>query len=434
MNQIRAQLTRLKSKVVERLPDGNDVFGFAGVTKEGVLEYIDRAHHLTERIEALRGQFPIVALKRKIRPHVDVCKDYLNESQDEQAKDKHFDEFLKSLTYIHDEIALTHTVFLSETLRTDVELEAIRTKTKELQDEYFEIEPQVADLTEKLEKIGAFYDDIESKSDEVDELKLSAETAQKAILDAASNATVKAEVITKYEAETKTQKQEVVSLATRLTGLEKKLKALLIDSQDHVRQSEENLKKVSELEQTNSHQQQVIQQTLKMASKYGMAASFKERKDELHWPMWAWAGLFTLSIIGLFVTGSVYVIPQLENPENATLTGVLVKISLVTPWVWLGWMAAKQYGYISRIREDYSFKYASALAFEGYKKEALDVNREMLGGLLSVATENMSLNPLRIYGSEENNHASPVHEALSSVFKRDAKTASNSNSTETPST
>ena len=199
---------------------------------------------------------------------------------------------------------------------------------------------------------------------------------QTKIIDMVSNATAKAEVITKYETETKLQKNTILASATKLVGLEKKAAKILTESNDHVKQTNDVLSRMTEVEEKNILQQKSIAQTLTMASKYGMAASFKERKDELKTPMVFWAIVFISAMGGLFFTGINYILPKFQGGSIPSTTDILIEISLIAPLIWLGWMSAKQYGFTSRIREDYSFKYASALAFEGYKKEAAEVNKE----------------------------------------------------------
>jgi hypothetical protein len=430
MNQIRTQLTKLKNRIIEVLPDGGDIFGFPGVSKSGVIECLERAYTLTGRIEKLRHQFPIVALKRKLQPYLDACKSYLDEDLEGKKSAQRFDGFLSSLTKIHDEISLTYTVYLSETVYEDSEFQGIRLKTEQLVKEFAEVQPKIEELLGHLERIEQLDSQVEVTSQDAAAILAEIKSAQAKVTDAATAATVKAEVITKYESETKVQKSEIADLTIKAAAMEKKLKALLSEGQQHVRASEENLGKIAGLEAENTKQQQAIAQTLRLASKFGMAASFKERKDELRWSMWAWATAFAAAVVGIFCTAVLYIVPQFD-PQKFTDTGnIIVKVSLLAPLIWLGWMSARQYGFISRIREDYSFKYASALAFEGYKKEAAEVDPKMLRDLLGVATENMSLNPLRIYGDNDTNHASPIHEALAHVFGKKADTDSKKGMTE----
>ncbi|NMC43747.1 MAG: hypothetical protein GYA46_07500 [candidate division Zixibacteria bacterium] len=91
----------------------------------------------------------------------------------------------------------------------------------------------------------------------------------------------------------------------------------------------------------------------------------------------------------------------------------------------MGWFAAKQYGYISKIREDYAFKAAAAMAYEGHKKAAREVNKELESVLLEMSLYNMSQNPIRLYGDKDI-QGSPIHELVDKVFQKipDIKKAS----------
>ena len=144
------------------------------------------------------------------------------------------------------------------------------------------------------------------------------------------------------------------------------------------------------------------------ANRAGMASSFRNRKLELKEPMQWWLGLFICSILGIVVMGVFYFAPILETGKLEQLP---FRLALVSPLIWLGWFSAKHYGYTARLREDYAFKEAAAMSFEGYKREANDSTLEMQEKLLDLAINNFSDNPLRIY-SAKGNHASPLHEVL----------------------
>lgn len=149
------------------------------------------------------------------------------------------------------------------------------------------------------------------------------------------------------------------------------------------------------------------------ANRTGMAASFTKRKNDLNDPMKAWLIVFGASIVGLVTMGVIYLAPLLETGKLEQLPS---RLALTAPFIWLGWFSAKQYGYTSRLREDYAYKEASANSFEGYKREASQVNPEMLKNLLDTAITNLGDNPIRIYSGHEN-HASPLQEILEKSLK-----------------
>jgi hypothetical protein len=80
-------------------------------------------------------------------------------------------------------------------------------------------------------------------------------------------------------------------------------------------------------------------------------------------------------------------------------------------------MSARQYGFIARIREDYSYKYACAMSFDGFKKNAEAVDKDLEKLLLNSSIDMISQNPIRLYGSKDN-HASPFHELLGKVISK----------------
>lgn len=90
---------------------------------------------------------------------------------------------------------------------------------------------------------------------------------------------------------------------------------------------------------------------------------------------------------------------------------VLGELALISPLVWLGWFAAKQYSYTSRIQEDYAFKAAAAMAYEGHKNAAREVDAELEGVLLEFSLYNLAQNPIRLYGGLEI-HGSPWSEYM----------------------
>lgn len=154
------------------------------------------------------------------------------------------------------------------------------------------------------------------------------------------------------------------------------------------------------------------------ANRTGMAASFTNRGLGLKWPLIGWLAVFGVSLIGLVVMGVKYIAPILNANSSTSLEQLPLRLALTAPFVWLGWFAARQYGFTSRLREDYAYKEASAKSFEGYKREANEVDPEMLKKLLEQAIKNLGDNPIRIYEGK-NNHSSPTHELFDHIMKDD---------------
>lgn len=147
-----------------------------------------------------------------------------------------------------------------------------------------------------------------------------------------------------------------------------------------------------------------------------MAGSFKKRKDELRWTQFIWASLTIISVGGLIWLSYTLVKPLL-NGQDLDLNQLYFKIPVIASAVWLGWFCSKQYGFTTRIREDYAYKYAISLAFEGYKNETREIDEDLLQKLVQLTIINISKSPVNIFDTKSN-HGSPYNEMLDNIVKR----------------
>lgn len=147
---------------------------------------------------------------------------------------------------------------------------------------------------------------------------------------------------------------------------------------------------------------------LKLASQEGMASAFQKRHDDLKWPEIRWISLFTFSLVSLAVFGAWFV--ETVFSENGIGTAEIIsRISISIPLVWLAWFSGKQFNHVTRLREDYAYKVAVAMAYHGYKDEAGQVDSEMSGKLLENIILHFADNPVRLY---KNDHSASMIEAV----------------------
>lgn len=182
-----------------------------------------------------------------------------------------------------------------------------------------------------------------------------------------------------------------------------------------------NLK--DELERNKTAQEQLFQEfenyrkqvsvILGDSNRAGMAGSFVSRKNELKDSIKLWQRVFVGAIVCLIAIAVFLISPSLATKHWDEL---LFRLPLSAPIIWLAWFAAKQYGYNIRLSEDYAYKAASAMAFEGFKRETTD-EVDMRTKLLKTAIKNFGDNPIRIFDGK-NNHASPVQELLQHLNKK----------------
>lgn len=160
-----------------------------------------------------------------------------------------------------------------------------------------------------------------------------------------------------------------------------------------------------------------------VATSQGLAAAFLERSRALDRSMWAWvAGLIVALVLGA-TSGSHQLgnlLEQLKVPAgDALITShlVLALLSVGGP-VWFAWLATKQIGQRFRLSEDYAFKAAVSRAYEGYRREAAQIDKDLEVSLLASALSRLDELPLRLV--EAASHGSPGHELASSPVIKDA--------------
>lgn len=91
---------------------------------------------------------------------------------------------------------------------------------------------------------------------------------------------------------------------------------------------------------------------------------------------------------------------------------VVVVFSLAAP-IWFAWLSTKQIGQRFRMSEDYAFKAAISSAYEGFRREAAMIDKNMERDLLQSALTRYDELPLRLLGQD--NYGSPWHELSSSI-------------------
>lgn len=147
---------------------------------------------------------------------------------------------------------------------------------------------------------------------------------------------------------------------------------------------------------------------INLASREGMAAAFQKRYEQLKRPAYGWGVLFVVLLVALSFSGW-YFIEFLFSSNAVDIKQLLFRVTTSLPLVWLAWFSAKQYNHVSKLREDYAYKVAVAMAYHGYKDEACEIDNEMTGRLLENIILHFASNPVRLYG---NDNSATIVEAL----------------------
>ena len=148
---------------------------------------------------------------------------------------------------------------------------------------------------------------------------------------------------------------------------------------------------------------------LDASSKVGMAVSFSEQAKEYVKPRRFWLAGFVLSLLCIVVITKCYILPEILQLQGVDrLFHFLTDLPLTLPFIWLAWFSALRFSQLGRLGEDYAFKVATALALDGYRKQAEGLSPALEEKLLDLAITNFGENPLRLMTKESAKDAHPL--------------------------
>lgn len=417
MQHFRSNLTRLKSLVEQKLPDANDIYGYPGVTRQSLIAAIDAAYMLSQEIkEEAESRFEVISLKRAGSVLYQSLKDFLDTDSGEKEKQTHFNDFLNCLSALVEKTKITYFIVAKHGIRDDEELAKIRGKIADLTALGDELKEQKTAVDSEIETISAAINGInanhKSTGQLAGEIKTwhdNASTQYSEIEETHGAIAGWDDEIQKCSIRFQSQSKQISELAASATQSRDKLSNDAAAGEKHA----EELKKTA-----HEHRELLdeIRQTLEGANRAGMAASFKARKDELRGQQVTWQVVFIAAIVLIVVAVWKFVLPTI-TADTRRWTELIAELGVVSPLIWLGWLAAKQYGYTSKIREDYAFKSAAAMAYEGHKKAAREADKDLERVLLEFSLFNMSQNPIRLYGTSDV-HGTPLHEVAAQLLDK----------------
>jgi len=431
MKAFKSRLTRIKNLLNEKIPDGTDVFGFAGITREMLLATCQEIYELSDQIAAKDDDhhFEIIALKRLESEVNDRLIDFLEHGvTSDKAKDK-FDKFLNDLSKLYEKTKVVYFIVTKNGLRDDLELSNLRLQIDALDTQKAEFEKLIGELTIQAESAKTLQEAI--GKDHTTALNAITSAKTQAETEAGEISSAKGQVVIWHTAISETHQKmsgwdlEIAETLKDAKANETLIKAHLGTLNASISTLDEAVLDSATLTQETQATAEKnmaliveIEKTLGDANRVGMAASFEERMIEMTTVRDGWRSIFILVMV-LFLAVSIYVVTSVLSNGPVSIQVMLARLSILTPVVWLAWFSARQYGFANKSREDYAFKYSSAMAYEGYRKAVRETkNEELERVLIEIAMYNMALNPIRLYDKSYSDHASPFSAFLEQVFER----------------
>ena len=420
MKNLKSNLTRLKNKINEKLPEGNDVLGFSGVSKAIIVTEIDRIHDIASSIEKSNDEsnFDIISLKRVSSELNYKLNELIDAGFDEKNKDK-FNSFLNLLSSLSDKTILAYSVTNKNGIRSDQELIVLKEKIDSLQD-------KLKELSELQTQFATYCSGLSAKKEEIEANSTKAAELFTSIQKMSADLTSQAEDVAKLVTSTRRRHDSIKGISEDLPTLKGNIDTL------HATSTETHGKMVAaSKEATSAHKQYLenkeksdklleeVSKTLAGATRVSLAKSFKDRKTELTRTQGLWSMSFILSIIALtgllFYTSKTF---PLDISNAISYLNLIPKILITLPFVWFTWFSSRQYSILDKIKEDYAFKYALSMAYDGYKKAVEESpegeNSQLSINLLASILETLSHNPRALY-NDKAMPTTPVESLLQGV-------------------
>lgn len=270
-------------------------------------------------------------------------------------------------------------------------------------DAILEAGSQAKSLLEKNEDINSAVEDIKANVDTsngfVEELN--------SILDDSKG---KQEDVAKAYEEIKSRQSEINDLYESAESFRRTSKE---SSESLARKVTELLGAAESAEAGTKAAYQSLNKALIDVRKQGLAGAFTARALKVSRERLLWGIVFIASIIFLAYLAIDFAVDLPAYTYEAVVVALLRRAALAAPGVWMGWYSAKQLGRLARVQEDYEYKAATALAFQSYKNEVIDIGKDDLKEeLLRQAIESFGDNPVRLYEHAKSEPASPLSDLL----------------------
>jgi hypothetical protein len=223
--------------------------------------------------------------------------------------------------------------------------------------------------------------------------------------------------------------QRITQNMLQQVALEGKFRANQAELSESVKNLAEAEAKLNETIATYNEQAPKFEDALRKSNSVGMREAFNHRATVTLLNKIGWGISLAVTLWAIYSNGaSLLTAIDLANAVSKTssqsgivfesnIYSILARAFLAFPLIWWAWFSAKQYGYTSRIQDDYDFKVAVARSYEAYKKEA-EADPVAKAKLLESAFSTFADNPLRIYNIPSD-PGSPAQEILESVSKMD---------------
>jgi len=409
MKGIKGSITRLTNSIKDKLPDSEDLFGYAGIKRELITSCLDESYGLLTELGNRKEKFEVVLLKRNLSNLIESANSFLENALHTNEESEQFNDFLNTIASIKHATQQTYLLVVENSIRSEATISRLKEELAELKvtlETYntlkSELEQSKNITLDNVETIKLKLVEATSKEQSIDVYHDTAKEQFESIEAYYSDTTAWSSEVRLYKDNIEQQETEYTANTKKLTELQGELDL----AQGAIETQQETLNNQQE---TSREQHIEIGKIISDANRASMAGSFETRRDDLKNKV-RFTEFFMHAVLSVIAVISWYLLSD-SGAGTAKFDPIsfFSRFSVVAPLVWMAWISSKKVGYLTRIAEDYSYKLASAMAYEGYKKQAEEVDKALQYRLLEVSIENLGDNPVRLFNSKTN-HASPLNE------------------------
>lgn len=291
-------------------------------------------------------------------------------------------------------------------LRSEEERQAISadvTKIKANLSEHIALEEQLIEDKQELSKLQSTLSTLQTAYEEVQE---------------------QAEQITEWHTELLPIKDNLAADSDTAKKLLGNISTLANTAEQAKPKIEQYHKEIETMIKLFKKQKEEIQEIIEDANRASMAGSFKRQADDINTKM-KWADGFLIGSliitagISLWGFNSSLITQTISDGQVQTTFDWIqffAKSAISLPFLIVAWIKSKERAYLFRLREDYGYKYSSAMAFEGYRKQVQEQSPALEEQLLQIAVENLGANPTKVF--EKDLKSTPLETIIDGVGKR----------------
>lgn len=401
MKTVKTSLTKLKHQFEQEFKV--DAAFLKTITLKDVLTELDLLYTQLDKIAEITNPIEISFFKRKALKLINNALNLIKKDEWKHNEEVRLFAYLIELKHF---VKQTYLIEVKGELRTEKELLAISadiTKVKANLEEHIALEKQLTESKEEFEKL----------KNSLVTLKKSYEETQLQADDIKGWHSDLSAIKDDFENINDTATKHLSSISILANTAEK--------AKPDIQRYHEEIEKMIKLFRK---QKEEIQEIIEDANRASMAGSFKKQVDDINTKM-KWTDGFLIGALMITAAISFWgfnssLITQTLS-EGKTYTQFewiqfFTKSAISLPFLIVAWIKSKERAYLFRLREDYAYKYSSAMAFEGYRKQVQDQSPELEQQLLQIAVDNLGANPTKVFDKDLKN--TPLETIIDGVGKR----------------